>query len=95
MAGAEHFCSRGTLAEYAPAAAVRQMKKDSVRRLLALCDELAPWPTDDAADPNYAVIDALRPGMAQFPNAMLLCARSPYARRGALHDAYERHYGQR
>jgi len=27
MAGAERFCSRWTLAEYAPAAAVRQMEK--------------------------------------------------------------------
>ena len=35
MAGAERFCSRWTLAEYAPAAAVRQMEKGSVRRLLA------------------------------------------------------------
>ncbi len=60
----------------------------------ALCDELAFWPTDDAADPDYAVIDALRPGMAQFPNAMLLCASSPYARRGALHDAFKRHYAK-
>src|SRR5262249_55269960 len=60
----------------------------------ALCDELAFWPTDDAADPDYAVIDALRPGMPQFPTAMLLCASSTYARRGALHDAYRQHYGK-
>jgi hypothetical protein len=32
--------------------------------------------------------------MAQFPNAMLLCASSPYSRRGALHDAYKSHYGR-
>jgi hypothetical protein len=62
--------------------------------IAALCDELAFWPHDEAADPDYAVIDALRPGMAQFPNAMLLCASSPYSRRGALHDAYKRHYAQ-
>ena len=60
----------------------------------ALLDELAFWPTDDAADPDFEVINALRPGMAQFPNAMLLCASSPYAKRGALHDAYKRHYGK-
>jgi hypothetical protein len=61
----------------------------------ALCDELAFWPTDDAAaDPDYAVIDALRPGMAQFPGSMLLCASSPYAKRGALHDAYKRFFGR-
>src|SRR5262245_36246315 len=32
--------------------------------------------------------------MAQFPNAMLLCASSPYARKGALFDAHQRHYGK-
>ena len=60
----------------------------------ALCDELAFWPTDDAADPDYEVINALRPGMATIPNAMLLCASSPYARRGALWDAHRRHHGK-
>jgi hypothetical protein len=28
------------------------------------------------------------------PNAMLLCASSPYARRGALWDAHRRHFGK-
>jgi hypothetical protein len=32
--------------------------------------------------------------MATIPNAMLLCASSPYARRGALWDAHRRHYGK-
>jgi len=58
----------------------------------ALCDEIAFWPTDDAAEPDYEVLNALRPGMATIPNAMLLCASSPYARRGALWDAYRRHF---
>jgi hypothetical protein len=52
------------------------------------------WPTDDAADPDYAVLDALRPGMATIPGAMLLCASSPYARRGALWDTWRRHFGR-
>jgi hypothetical protein len=60
----------------------------------ALCDEIAFWPTDDAADPDYEVLNALRPGMATIPNAMLLCASSPYARRGALWDAYRKHHGK-
>lgn len=60
----------------------------------ALCDELAFWPSDDAAEPDYAVLDALRPGMATIPGAMLLCASSPYARRGALWDAWRQHFGQ-
>lgn len=60
----------------------------------ALCDEMAFWPTDDSAQPDYEILDALRPGMATIPNAMLLCASSPYARRGALWDAYRRHFGK-
>lgn len=60
----------------------------------ALCDEIAFWPTDDAAEPDFEIINALRPGMAQFPNSLLLCASSPYARRGALWDAHRRHFGR-
>jgi hypothetical protein len=59
-----------------------------------LADEMAFWPTDDAAEPDYAVLDALRPGMANIPGAVLLCASSPYARRGALHDAFKRWFGK-
>ena len=58
-----------------------------------LCDEMAFWPTDNSAEPDYAVLDALRPGMATIPGAMLLCASSPYAKRGALWDAFRRCFG--
>jgi hypothetical protein len=60
----------------------------------ALCDEIAFWPTDDAAEPDYAVLDAIRPGMVTIPGAMLLCASSPYAKKGALFDAHKRHFGK-
>jgi hypothetical protein len=60
----------------------------------ALCDEIAFWPHDDAADPDYEILNALRPGMATIPGGMLLCASSPYARRGALWDAYRKHYAR-
>ena len=60
----------------------------------ALLDEIAFFPTDDAAEPDYEIIDALRPGMATLPGAMLLCASSPYARRGALWDAHRKHFGR-
>ena len=58
-----------------------------------LCDELAFWPTDQSAEPDYAILDALRPGLATIPGAMLLCASSPYAKRGALWDAFRRYFG--
>jgi hypothetical protein len=60
----------------------------------ALVDEVAFLPTDDSAQPDYELLDALRPGMAQFPNAMLLCASSPYAKRGALYDAHQKHFAK-
>jgi hypothetical protein len=60
----------------------------------ALCDEIAFWPHEDAAEPDYEVLNALRPGMATIPGAVLLCASSPYARRGALWDAWRKHWGK-
>lgn len=60
----------------------------------ALCDELAFWRTDDtSANPDTEILDALRPGMATIPGALLLCASSPYARRGTLWAAFRRFYG--
>ena len=60
----------------------------------ALLDELAFWPTDNAADPDYEVINAISPGMATIPGATPLCASSPYARKGALWDAHRKHFGK-
>jgi hypothetical protein len=60
----------------------------------ALLDELAFWPTDDAADPDVEVITAVKGGMATVTGAMLLCASSPHARKGALWDAYHKHFGK-
>jgi hypothetical protein len=58
-----------------------------------LADEVAFWPTDDAAEPDYAVFDALRPSTAQFETPLLIMASSPYWQKGALFDAFEKHYG--
>src|SRR5271155_105388 len=49
----------------------------------ALLDELAYWATDESsAEPDTEVINAVRPGMSTIPDAVLLCASSPSARRG-------------
>jgi hypothetical protein len=58
-----------------------------------LLDELAYWKTETSTEPDYEIINAVRPGMAQFPNALLIGASSPYARRGALWEAYAKHFG--
>ena len=59
-----------------------------------LCDEIAFWASDGAAEPDFAVLDAIRPGMSTIPTSMLLCASSPYARRGALYEAHKRWWGR-
>jgi hypothetical protein len=61
----------------------------------ALCDEIAFWTTDEAgADPDTEILTGLRPGMATVPGSLLIAISSPYARRGALWEAYRKHYGQ-
>ncbi len=61
----------------------------------AVLDEIAFWPTDEgSAEPDTEVLAALRPGMATVPGALLLAVSTPYARRGELWRAFERHYGR-
>ena len=74
------------------AASYRSLRGYTV--IAALLDELAFWPTDESANPDTEIIAAIKPAMATIPNAMLLCASSPYAKRGILWDAYRKHYGQ-
>ena len=62
----------------------------------ALLDEMAFWEGTDAesAEPDREILNAIRPAQATIPGAMLLCASSPYARRGALWDAYRKHFAK-
>ncbi|WP_240756704.1 hypothetical protein [Roseicella aquatilis] len=59
----------------------------------ALADETAFWRSDEGANPDTEILAALRPGLASIPGAMLLLASSPYSKRGALYDAFRRHFG--
>jgi hypothetical protein len=59
----------------------------------ALCDEIAFWQSEESANPDEAVIAAIKPAMATIPNAMLLCASSPWAKRGILYQNYKRYFG--
>lgn len=60
----------------------------------AICDEIAFWPTDDSANPDTEILNAIRPAMATVPGALLLCISSPYARRGELWRADREHFGK-
>ena len=60
-----------------------------------LCDELAFWFTDaDSANPDTEVLRSLRPCMLTIPTRLLLCASSPYAKRGELWETYQRSFGK-
>ena len=59
-----------------------------------LCDEIAFWRNEDAANPDAEVIAAVRPGLASIPGSILLMASSPYAKRGVLWNTFRSHYGR-
>lgn len=60
----------------------------------AAVDEIAFMRSEDSANPDTEILNALRPAMATIPGALLLCASSPYARRGALWQAHKKHFGR-
>jgi hypothetical protein len=60
----------------------------------ALVDEVAFFASDDASTSGAEVVAAIRPAMATIPGSLLVCASSPYARRGPLWDAFSRHYAK-
>jgi len=60
----------------------------------ALLDEAAFFRSEDSANPDVEILDALRPAMATLPGAVLLVASSPYARRGIVWDAHKRYFGK-
>jgi hypothetical protein len=62
---------------------------------VAILDELAFWRSDDSANPDSEVLNAIRPSMATFgSDAMVIAGSSPYARRGVLWDAFKRWFGK-
>lgn len=62
--------------------------------IAALCDEVSFWRSEESANPDVEILDALRPALATVPGSMLVCASSPYARRGALWAAHRRWHGK-
>lgn len=59
----------------------------------AIGDEIAFWPTDDAADPDREILAAMRPAMATT-QGVLICLSSPYAQRGELYRNHREHFGR-
>lgn len=61
----------------------------------ALLDEAAFWRSEATVNPDFEILNAVRPAMATIPTAMLLVASSPYARRGIIWNAWKSHYGKK
>lgn len=57
-------------------------------------DEAAFLPQDDAAEPDKAILAALRPAMATVAGAVLMVISSPYARRGEVYRMHAAHFGK-
>ena len=69
----------------------------SVRGRTIACgmlDELAFWRSDDSANPDAEIYQALIPGLATLPGAMLIGMSSPYRRAGLLYEKWRDHYGK-
>lgn len=61
--------------------------------LALILDELAFLRSEDSANPDFELINAVRPAMATVEGSRLIAISSPYARRGELFKAHQRYYG--
>lgn len=62
--------------------------------IAALMDEIAFFRSDESSNPDTEILEAVLPGMSTIPHSMLLCASSPYARKGVLYQAYRDYFGK-
>jgi len=58
-----------------------------------IADEVAFWRSDESANPDAEIINAVRPGLATL-NGPLIALSSPYSKRGELYQTHKRHYGK-
>ena len=61
---------------------------------LVIVEEAAFLPTDASANPDLELLRAVRPALARVPGSLLAVVSSPYARRGVLWQAWQKHHGQ-
>ena len=65
------------------------------RTVVCACfDEVSFWSSENTANPDQDVYNAVKPAMATIPGAMLIGISSPYARRGLLWNKHKKHYGK-
>jgi hypothetical protein len=57
-----------------------------------ICDEVAFWRSENTANPDTEILNAVRPSLATT-GGLLACISSPYARRGELYTTWRRDFG--
>jgi hypothetical protein len=68
----------------------------AVRGRTVLCcilDEVAQWRSEESANPDVEVYNALRPAMVTIPSSMLIGISTAYRKSGLLYDKYKRFFG--
>ena len=55
-------------------------------------DESAFFLSENSSNPDYEILNAVRPGLATTGGSLFIIS-SPYAKRGALWDVYRKHFG--
>ena len=61
---------------------------------LVIVEEAAFLPADDSANPDVELLRAVRPALARVPGSLLCVVSSPYARKGVLWTAWQKHHDQ-
>ncbi|MEO5896885.1 MAG: hypothetical protein ABIS06_14405 [Vicinamibacterales bacterium] len=59
---------------------------------LVIVEEAAFLPTDQGVNPDVELLRAVRPALARVPGSLLVVVSSPYARKGVLWSAWQKHH---
>jgi hypothetical protein len=57
-------------------------------------DETAFWRSEESANPDIEVYNAILPSMITIPGSMLICISSAYRKAGLLYEKYRDHFGK-
>ncbi|MBX3350113.1 MAG: hypothetical protein KF747_15415 [Nitrospira sp.] len=58
----------------------------------AILDEVAFWRSEESANPDFEVVNALRPSLSTIPHSKLIGISSAYRRSGILYNEWKRHF---
>lgn len=60
----------------------------------AILEEVAFFRSDESANPDREVLNALKPSLATIPESLLISISTPYSKRGILFETFRKSYGQ-